>query len=275
MALRAIAVCMSIKQTAMVNLLGHGASYYSTVAKFLCARLAEEAVGEGRRVLGARALLRTLPYARVDRDVTLIGIFDGSQHIMLQSLRRQLESAPAAERDTVELVREAFGRPPRALVEVCRQPGVPVMPAVDAHLAALATLFGRVELAPLVRVASALAATVRSLRDRAEWRADQAAWFDAAEILCGLEGLTALAEIADPERRRALGMPPPRPSDDDDDDLVVRFAIGWFGARLASQLRTLAYRTGSEPPADLERAERDLLASQIDVRSRLREAIAV
>jgi alkylation response protein AidB-like acyl-CoA dehydrogenase len=275
-ALRAIAVCMSIKQTAMVNLLGHGASYYSTVAKFLCPRLAEEAIGEGRRVLGARALLRTLPYARVDRDVTLLGIFDGSQHIMLQSLRRQLDGAPAAERDTIELVREAFGRPPRALAEVCRQAGVPVTPAIDTHLAALAALPGWVELAPVARVAGALVAIVRGLRDRPEWRSDQAAWFDATEILCGLEGLIALVEIADPERRRALGMPPPRqPETPVGDELVVRFATGWFGARLASQLRTLAYRTGTEPPPGLEGVDRDLLAAQIDVRNRLRDAIAV
>jgi hypothetical protein len=130
---------------------------------------------------------------------------------------------------------------------------------------------------PLARVADALATLTVSLRDAQQWEKDQSIRFDAAELLCGLEGLIALIEISDPGRRRSLGMEAvhyTQPSTEREDELVSRVAIGWFGARLVARIRTLAFRVGIAAPSGLEAIERELLGGQSKARDELYEFVA-
>src|SRR6185503_2257377 len=106
------------------NALGLGAAHYTAVAKLACCRLAEEAVDEGRRVLGARALLAAHPYSQLVRDILLYGIFDGTSHLMLEQIQWRLaqESArPERDADTLSMLREIYGAPPAPLPAILRQ----------------------------------------------------------------------------------------------------------------------------------------------------------
>lgn len=250
---------LSVKQAAMVNALGLGAAHYTALAKLACCRLAEEAVDEGRRVLGARALLAGLPYTQRVRDVLLYGVFDGTSHVMLDQIQWRLtqEAARAAEaEDTLAGLRAVYAAPPAPLPLILRKRARAHRMPIPSHARALAALPG-LPLAPLPQVASALLETVRALREKGAWERDQALRFEAAEIYALFEVVLAVAELADPSRRTALGLAPL--DDQHGIESIARTAIGWLGARAASRLRTLAL-THDLPTLELDHAERALVA---------------
>jgi alkylation response protein AidB-like acyl-CoA dehydrogenase len=248
-ALDVAVAALALKATAAVNALGLGAAHYTAAAKLVCCALAEEAVAEGRRVLGSRALLRDLPYEPLVRDVLLYGVFDGTGHLMLDQLAWRLAQAagpavPAAG-DTRPETARIYAAPPRRLVEVLRARARPFVAPAEAHARALGH-------GPLAEVAGALVATTRALREAGRWDADQAVRFDAAEALGLLEAALATLELTQPEVRAALGVPgevEPR------DALAGRRAVGMLGARAAVRVRGLALREGIAPPPGLVGAE--------------------
>ncbi|WP_394824898.1 acyl-CoA dehydrogenase family protein [Pendulispora albinea] len=265
-----LAAALSLKQAAFANALGHGGAYLTAVAKLACTQLAEEAVTEGRLVLGARALVEHAGYDRLVRDVTLYSVFDGTSHVMLEEIAWRLaqmavRSRPArgGELDTLRELRAIYAAPPRPLTEVAGARGrVRVFP-IHEHLRALANESDNGLLEPLRAVASALMDAVAALRERGSWDDEQSVRFDAAAALAKLEAVVAAMEWADPTCRERLGLPamaapagggllsPP----------IVHFAAGWMGARILSDVRHLCIRA-SRPTADLEDAERALVGQR-------------
>ncbi len=123
-----------------------------------------------------------------------------------------------------------------------------------AHVRALEAV-GGARLTPLVGLTGALLATTRALRATPRWDDDQGTRLAMAEIFTELEALVALVELADPDRRRALGMPtiasagPGRP----DVDAVARFALAWFGGALCGRLRQIRLAAAAGNTADAAR----------------------
>ncbi|MFN7974973.1 MAG: acyl-CoA dehydrogenase [Acidobacteriota bacterium] len=265
---------MSVKAMAACNGSGIGAAPITAIAKLACVDLAEEAVSEGRQVLSAQALLRGSPYERLVRDALLYGVFDGTRHLMVDQAQWRL--AQAASQDPVEpavvLARasETYATPPRKLVEACRLPAAAILPEPEAHARALAALPSAIDLAPLSGVVDALLGIVREARHRGRWDASEALRTRAAETHALCETLMALGELADPERRRALGM-----TAHDDGDPVARYALGWLGARAAGRVRELWLLSGfAMPPRDLEVHEARLVAMAEDAIAAVRGWIA-
>lgn len=282
-ALDLLVSAISLKATCFLNGVGLAASHYTSVAKLMACELAEEGVREGQRVLGARSLLRELPYERWIRDVNLYGIFDGTSHVMLEELSSRL-AHEAKETDTppsVDLddLRTIYGTTPRPVTEVLREFRRPVLFPMVEHLCGLDRVEGRRSLSPLVKTAIALFALVRHLRKNDQWKQDQGRRLAAAEVFAMLEVLIACCEVCDPERRTALGMPPPAQFDEDRDRALYDFAFGWFGSRAVSRMRQLLLQS-SLPQEELKKhlarlgtAERDLLRDQDETRSLCREQL--
>jgi alkylation response protein AidB-like acyl-CoA dehydrogenase len=270
-ALDLAATALSVKATAMVNAYGQGAAHHTAVAKLAGCALAEQAVEEGRRALGAAALVTASPYERLVRDVPLYGVFDGTSHVMLEHLQRKLAQAAAATSEAssgLEALREAYNRPPRSLVERLRERvRAPAWP-IAAHAAALAALPG-ISLAHLPSLATALLDLTRAVRRSGRWGADQTLRFALADSYARLEALFALVELGDGERRAALGIPPRHGDATLHLDLVYRFALHWLGAELAGVLRRLAWRTEEAVGTDLEALEPALLRSGEESRQAL------
>jgi alkylation response protein AidB-like acyl-CoA dehydrogenase len=241
-----------------INALGEAASLTAAVAKHACSLLAEEAVAEGRRALGSRALLAEGRYERFVRDVVLFGAFDGSSHLMLDQIQWRLTQLAAGiatqgSDDLAEAAR-AYATPPRPIVEVCRLRGRVFLPSLRGRIAALASVSSPIDLASLAVVARALGEVVNRLREAGRWEVDQGLRFDAAEVLALHETVIALVELADPDRRRALGMPPAQDPDGRHAS-IYRLALGMLGARAASRLRAVAARGGVTTGEDLGGAE--------------------
>ncbi len=89
---------------------------------------------------------------------------------------------------------------------------------------------------------------MRALRERGAWDGDAGLRFEAGEAFAGLESLFALVELADPDRRAALHLPPA-------EEAAYPFALAWHGARVASQAVHLAERGGGEGASRLRTAE--------------------
>ena len=273
----------SLKATCLLNAVGLAASHYTSVAKTMACDLAEEGVREGQRVLGARALLRELPYERRIRDVNLYGIFDGTSHLMLEELSSRLaqeaKQVGTADDATCDELRAIYQTSPRPVTEVLRQFRRPVMFPMVQHLRSLDQLGGRLSLSPLVQTAEALFALVRHLRETGQWKHDQGTRLAAAELFAMLEVLIACIEICDPDRRAALGIPAPAEFDERQDRPLHGFAVAWFGSRVVARLRQMLLRSGLaeeqlQPQLQrLEEAERKLLGDQDETRRQCREAL--
>lgn len=264
-ALDLLAAAVSLRATAAVNALGLAAAHFTAVAKHACCALAEEAVTEGRRVLSARALLRGHPYERLVRDVLLYGVFDGTSHLMLDQLQWRLAQAAAGvaveKEGTVEWMRTLYATPPRRLIEAVRGPATPLLLAPSSHAAALASVAGRVDLAPLVDLAEGLLEAVRAIRSQGAWDCDAGLRFDAGEAFGGLESLFALVELADPDRRVALGLAPV-------DEPTYPFALAWQGARVASRSVAISERAADGAGVSRLRAAESAFLRAMASRSR-------
>jgi alkylation response protein AidB-like acyl-CoA dehydrogenase len=282
-ALDLLASAISLKATCLLNAVGLAASHYTSVAKLMACNLAEEGVREGQRVLGARALLRELPYERRIRDVNLYGIFDGTSHVMLEELSSRLaqeaKQVQTGADGSADEIRAIYQAPPRPVTEVLREFRRPVMFPMVGHLGALDALGGRLSLAPLAQAATTLFVLVRHLRETGQWKQDQGTRLAVAEVFAMLEVLIACSEICDPGRRAALGMPAPPGFDASRDGPLHDLAITWFGSRVVSRLRSLLLRSGlpedqlQERLGSLNDAEHSLLRDQDETRRQCREAL--
>ncbi len=285
-ALNLLVSAISLKAACLVNAVGLAASHYTSVAKIMACQLAEQGVAEGQRVLGARSLLRELPYERWIRDVSLYGVFDGTSHVMLEELSSRLAQearhdgtgspAPLA---TLDQLRAIYLTPPRPLNEVLRNNSRPVILPMIQHLRSLEGLGGRLPLSPLGETAAVLFALVRHLREIGQWKQDQGTRLAAAELFAMLEVLVACSEICDPERRAALGMPPPEGFDPSRDGPLHDLAFTWLGSRLVASLRQLLLRS-SLPEEELQEhlgrlagVEHNLLRDQDETRRQCREVL--
>jgi alkylation response protein AidB-like acyl-CoA dehydrogenase len=251
-ALDRVATAASLRATAWVNACGSGAAPYTAVAKFMSCRLAEEGVTEGRHVLGARALLRDLPYERLIRDVGLFGVFDGTSHLMLDELqvilsletRRWLTSS-GTQPDTVVEARSVYDRPPRSLVEAARavREHRPVPLAI--HARNLGALPGAVPLQSVSLLAEALFSLCDAAKRRGKWSEDQSLRFVLAEVYAMVEALIALVELFDPDRRTALITRGPLAYASDAPG--YHHALGWLGSRACALLLEGAAGAGLQP----------------------------
>lgn len=243
-ALDVVVGAMAVKAGYATNCFGPSGSYFTAVAKYACCALAEEAVGEGRLVLGARALLEDLPYARFVRDVTLYGVFDGTSHLMLDSIATQMtRRAPDKAATTVEMTRRMYATPPQRFTEIAWRAWEPCAPPLATRCRDLAAASGGNQVvAPLASLADGLAAVTAAARAAGCWEADQALRFQAAGTLADLEALLAACELVLPQCRAALAI---SGHASDADVAAVEFAVAWLGARAAFRLRDIAEIVGS------------------------------
>jgi alkylation response protein AidB-like acyl-CoA dehydrogenase len=272
-ALELLAAAASLKAAAALNARGPAAVHYGCVAKLASCALAEEAVAEGRRVLGARALLRDLPYERLLRDVVLYGVFDGTSHVVLEQIHWRLAQSalrPEEEADTLAAVRGVLQAPPQSLVEVGRRRGRAFVLPVERHARALAGIGGAVSLEPLAELARLLLQFTGAARASGAWDGDQGVRFAAAEIFAQLETLIAAVELADPDRRQALGLPLPT---GDSVAGVYRFALSWQGARAAAALRQLWLASSLAGAEALDPVERGFLVDFGPARAERRRSL--
>lgn len=255
---------LSARTAGWVNALGLGAAHLTAAAKVVCCALAEEAVTEGRRVLGSRALLREHPYERAVRDVTLFPVFDGTSHLMLELLAsrlaqaaRELEREPDDAQAQLAALRQTYAQPARPLTEVLSQKARSAPTAYLAQARAL-TEAGVVDASPVVDLVRGLLQVVNGLIASGQWERDQALRFRAAMALGQLEALFAVLELADPARREALGLRADRL--DPDDERRARLALAWLGGRIHRRVRELALgcELGPAPLRTLEGLEERL-----------------
>lgn len=265
---------LSLKATAAINALGTAASYVTAVAKLACSELAERAVDEGRRILGARALLPG-PFGRLVRDVQLYGVLDGSGHLMRQELQwrlQQMASRRAPAPDPLQETAAAYTLAPRPLRRVCRERGPTWVPNVERQAAALASVGGAVPLDAVHELAALLQDTTRRLLSSGRWHADAALRFDAAAALAHLEAMLATAELADPERRRRLDLPPAADTGPLPAAPLCAYALGLLGLEVTSQVMRLMAFAGQDPRRAADCA-RELARIEDDARPLLRGAL--
>jgi alkylation response protein AidB-like acyl-CoA dehydrogenase len=274
-ALDVVVAAAAVKAAFAANRFGSGAGHLGAAAKYACCRFAEEAVTEGRYVLGAQALLEDGPYPRFVRDVLLYGVFDGTSHVLLDQLSPALLRQDPPQGSTLEAVREIYGTPPRPLVQAALEPWRPYAPALAPRCAELARASGSEAVAALAGLAQTLAAVGRAAKESGSWDADQALRFEAAALLAELEALLAACELALPECRRVLGLDERArigagtTGDADADHAAAEYAVEWLGGRIAYRLRELARAAG--PKAEAETAAEAWRAhSAVDAHDRLR-----
>jgi hypothetical protein len=243
-ALEAVVAAISVEQAAATNAWGRGAAPITAVAKVAAAALAERAVDEGRRLLGARALVEGAGYDRVIRDVLLYGVFDGTSHVVLEQVQWRLAQVAAMVEAPAQLddIASAYAAPPRSLIDV-RHRRLPGTRTLAGHLRALAPGAG-LRLDPLICLADALIDTVRVLRASGRWDADQALRLEVAARWAELEALVALVDLADPGCRALLALSPLREPAATQLAPVVPYAVGWLGGRLVAEAGLLRIAAG-------------------------------
>jgi len=259
-ALDRIASALSLKATSWVNACGSKAAPYTAAAKYLSCLFAEEGVSEGRRVLGARALLRDLPYEQTIRDVLLYGVFDGTSHIMLDELQAILSREVRRWKDnigrsvpTLDIARDVYGKLPRSLVEVVRTRPDVQPPSLVVHARNLAALPGENRANLIVNLAELLMATCDASKRHGQWNSDQELRFRMAEVFAMIEGMVSLVEISDPDRRSAVMSRSPEAGPLD--DIGYRHALAWLGCRACGKLtaciaeQSYSHRSGVEERA--------------------------
>ncbi|MCA8923690.1 MAG: acyl-CoA/acyl-ACP dehydrogenase [Planctomycetes bacterium] len=283
-ALDRLVSAISLRTAALMNAYGIAVSHYTAVAKVLASGLAEEGVTEGKKVLGARALLRDFPYARYMQDVVLYAVFDGTTHLMYQELSHRLaqearrEGRGAATEDTLERMRAVYAKPATPVYESLKEKHPRFLLPLERHLELLGGLPGEAPVAALSGVCRLLFACVRACDANGAWKAEQHLRLRAAELYATLEGLVAYAELADPPRRAALGVSPIAEARALDAPLAS-FTVSWIGRRVVAGVRELALDAGL--PADwaaacaasLSEVEGQLAAGQVAVRQACREAL--
>jgi alkylation response protein AidB-like acyl-CoA dehydrogenase len=284
-AIERAATAASLRATAWVNACGVDAAPYTAVAKMVSCQLAEEGITEGRHVLGARALLSQLPYARLIGDVLLFGVFDGTSHIMLEELQMYLSKEVRARTsgltrraDTIAEMRAVYALPMRSLAEVCRSENEFRPFAMLAHAGNVSRLSGTVSLRPVAELAQLLLAVTEEAKHRRKWGEGQQLRFALAEVYALIEVILGLIELFDPVRRTSFSAQNPglRPVD----DLGYRNALGWLGSRACSKLAECTLEAGLHPDPRGSREKgatpsiADVQASFLDKHDAIRSALA-
>jgi hypothetical protein len=259
----ALASALAVRTAATMNALGQASGYYTAVAKLACCSMAEKAVREGRRVLGARALLDDLPYARLVRDVLQYGVFDGTSHVMLGHVRDYLRQMATRGGEgnpegALAQTRAIFEAPPRSLLAMDHRRRRAELPSPGCRLRGLNRLPGTTDLGPLAEIGDAVLELAGELGPGGLWAGDQGSGYALADAAGRLEGVVALAELGDQERRDALGVPPMTGPLRVGPELL-RYALARGGLDCAARLRRLAGRGGLETRTNVERAEEVLM----------------
>lgn len=195
-----LATALAIKQAVACNAWGPGAGYYTAIAKVGVCDLAERAVRDGAAALGAHALTMDRPFHALLRDVWLFGVFDGTRHVMLDSIQRRLAPMLASELtsdESLALWKAAYARMPGFVAEIVKLPSRIVLVPWVAHAEALARLAPASSLVAIARVLS------RACND-AIASSDATVRFELARCAAGLEAAFALIELVDPSVRSAL-----------------------------------------------------------------------
>lgn len=267
---------LSLKSAAAVNALGHGAATITAAAKLASCVLAEEAVTEGRRILGVRAFLRDQPFERLVRDVMVFGAFDGSSHLMLEQLSNRLAQACEEPRESDTDIRQLgaiYREPPRPLVEALARRGAQPRLDLMGRARAIASA-GSVDASVLVALSAGLLDVVAALKRSGLWE-DQSNRFHAGLTFGFLEALIASLELCDPERRRAMDVP--ADGFGEDDARKCGLMLAWLGGRIVRRIRSLALSADLAPcVGPLEGAEERIRAREgvlsRDYRERLKVA---
>ena len=274
--------CLSIKAAAAANTLGQRAAHLTCVAKLVCCDLAERVVTEGRAVLSARALLADLPYQQVVRDVILYGVFDGTRHLMLDQIQwrvRQMVRQASERGDGGTPADDEDGdgpaiyrAPPASMIESARVRGRPWLARPAETAARLGQLGGAVDLAPLRDGARALELATAGVAPEA-WN-EQPFAFALAGSWARLEAALAVAELGDPVRRAALGLPALAPAEEGlplDPAELARLAIAMVSLEALAEARAALAGCGIELGAAA--AERALALEQARAGRAVREGI--
>lgn len=284
-AIERAATAASLRATAWVNACGVDAAPYTAVAKMMSCRLAEEGITEGRHVLGARALLSQLPYARLIGDILLFGVFDGTSHIMLEELQMYLSKEVRArasgltrQSDTVAEMRAVYALPMRSLAEVCRGENEFSPFTMLAHAKNISRLSGTVSLGPVAELAQLLLAVTEEAKHRRKWGEDQELRFALAEVYALIEVILGLIELFDPVRRESFSAR--NPGLRSVDDLGYRNALGWLGNRACSKLAECTFEAGlhTDPRGSRQKGATpniaDIQARFLDRHDEIRGALA-
>ena len=249
-ALDVLVAATAVKATFLINALGPAAAYAAAVAKYACCDLAEQAVTEGRAVLGSRALVEEFGYAARVRDVLLYGVFDGTRHILLDQLQWRLErfaAGPDRAGDGCSVLVDAYSRAPQPLVRAARLRLRPYAPAPAARAATLAAAGGRPAVAALGTLVTRLIDLVGEARRSGRWAADQAWRFAAAAVLAETEALLAAVELIDPAGRAVVGLSGRAGTWD---EAALGYALGWRGGELVTRVELLAADLRADGGAD-------------------------
>ncbi len=247
---RAVAA-ISLVTMARLNAHGLGAAHMTAVAKFMGCRLAEEGLTEGQRVLGARSLLRDLPYARLLGDVLLFGVFDGTSHVMLEQIsgylvrqaRDRSALGPFDNTRAAQALRTIHATRTQPIQELFRERTRAALLPVTTRAHGLAALPGDLDASPLPPIAEALLSLVRAWESDGCWKDDQALRFEASQALGLIETSLALAELFDPIRRAYLGILSPYAPPDQDAEIELlsnRAALSAITLRAARAVHSLA-----------------------------------
>ncbi|GAA0572170.1 hypothetical protein GCM10010172_65880 [Paractinoplanes ferrugineus] len=238
-ALDVVVAALAIKASLLAGAMGPAAAYFSAAAKYACCRFAEEAVSEGRQVLGARALLDDSGYSRFVRDILLYGVFDGTSHVMLEDLSwypPRFAAAGEARPGTFEQLRSSYTAEPQPIRSQAARPWRPYAPALSARCGDLVRLTADPMAARVADLVASFDTVVRAARSSGAWTAGQAMRFEVTGVLAELEALLATAELTLAGARREFGLGPVAEPDED----AARYAISWLGDRLADRLSRLA-----------------------------------
>ncbi|MEV0006382.1 acyl-CoA dehydrogenase [Micromonospora sp. NPDC050980] len=273
-ALDVLVAAAAVKATFLINTLGPAAAHATAVAKYACCRLAEEAVTEGRTVLGSRALVEEFGYAARVRDVLLYGVFDGTSHILLDQLQWRLErfaAGPPRGADGYRTLAEAYRTGPQPLVQVARLRVRPFAPNPATRAATLAAATGRPAVGALATLLRRLFDLVGRARRSGRWTADQAWRFAGAAVLAEAEALLAAVELVDPHARATAGL---SGRAGEVDEAALGYALGWRGAVLAVRVDDLAADLAADdPPGPAAARTDDLLVAFAAERAPARAAL--
>jgi Acyl-CoA dehydrogenase, C-terminal domain len=257
-ALDLLITAAALRANAMLNVRGSDASHYGAIAKYACCVLLEQLVDQGRYLMGSRALLLDHPYHQIIGDALLLSAFDGTTHLVLDQIQWRLAQIASMEtREQPEwppLVGAIYRTPPRHLLESVRSTAGVLLIHPAVYLQQLKDLPGALPLAPLLVVIDEILTVTRHCRALGIWDGDQGLRFEFSKLFAFLETLIALVELADPQRRRQLGMARLAPGSDL--RVLATFAYAWFGSQQVAALETLCARLGHKPAEAVAEAQR-------------------
>lgn len=214
------------------------------------------------------------------RDVLVLGVFDGTSHIMLEHIQwrlTQMLSRQMKDTDSLAELEDMYRRGPESLGEVVGRGGrMPFLPDIGRHMGRLAAIADE----PCVRSAHELALAFTRVAGRLvtgdAWKSDQVVRHGAAALLAYLEAMAAIVEIAAPAVRSRLGMPDALAMHDTDEPAHAvpwQLAVLLLGAQVARDLRQLMLGARLEDPGDLTAIEAALLGQYRDAAKALRHTL--